>query len=584
MTIVTIATPRGAHLGLREDDLRIASQEARHLFALEMPEDGQVALMPLALPGLFLQAENGGGGPVTASSGDIGPQARFVLDEGDEIATFQAPDGVHYLSETEDGDILFSATSVGPNERFVVTRHDPSVAAGGHCCGHRRAILSDEPEPAWEDQTHIGIVTKAHSLMNPHGNEFPEAAHAVGTLNNPHIWQPLLQGLHDADYEGRFTGIDYSPHFYDPDLRRNFRYPWPSANPNARSEGARFFHLSVAGLANILFKIDNGITVTQTDYNACGYLLGVACHFLTDLTQPMHAANFANYVGQGWPGPPIAADKRHTDFEKNAERQVKAGYLDDVPWLPRETFQIHPRTRPFDLLHETARHAKKMFDEHLAKVVPRKLRWVSAGRSGYWQMIPFTDGEVRTVLDHTLKGPSLQAAARFFTLWWRIADRQRKGAVAPGRWYRIKESTKKEYLRRSDKWIHRWKLEANNDDFLHGFRRNADGSYYVVCKSQQDRVWTSVDIWGRPDVNPTELKPLGGDAERQKFVPVADGEHTWLFTLYNHEPLRIREGADWDGHVIRWTPDITYPHLFQLEDAGPMSADDAAAIDALEER
>ena len=491
----------------------------------------------------------------------------------------QAPDGIHYLSEGEDGSVLLTATTIGPDERFVITRHDPSVA-GGHCCGHRRAILSDQPEPAWEHETHRRIVSKARELMKPWGQHFPEARHAVEILENPAVWEFLLKGLHDADEEHRYTDIDYSPHFYDPDVRRNFRHPWPGpANPNALSEGARYFHLSTALLADILWKIDQGIEVKPAFYNQCGYVLGLACHYLTDLTQPMHAANFANLVGGTWPIPVILTDWRHSDFEKNADRQVKAGYLDHVPPLPRETFEIPSEARPFDLLHDTAVSAKAVFKELLEKLLPRKL--VYENRT--WRMIPFTDGEVREVLDRTLKGPSIQAAARFFALWWRIAHRQRTGVVTRGRWYRIKESTKGEYLRATDdNWIHRWAFEANNDDFLHGFARSPRGGWYIVCKSKRG-VWTSREVAARPDVNPTQLQQVAGGVDKQRFVPVADGRYVWLFTLHNFEPLRIREGADWDGHVVRWTPDISKPHLFTVEYAGPMTEEEQAAFEHLDD-
>lgn len=577
MTIVTIQTPRGAHLGLRKDDTQITTGEAKQLFVLETLED-KVTLMPLASPGLRVQAEGGGGGPLAASSGEAGWQARFTLAEENGTATFRAPDGVHYLSEADDGTLTLSATSVGPDERFVLTRHDARVAAGGHCCGHRRAVLSDEPEPAWEDETHKGIVIKAHDLMNPHGREFPEAAHAAGNLNNPHIRDFLFKGLYDADYLTEYTDWDYSPHFYDPDFEGNFRRPWPSANPNAQTEGARFLHLSAAMLANVLWKVDRQIDVDVEDYNRCGYLLGLACHFLTDLTQPMHAANFANLVGQGWPGPPIWVDRRHTDFEKNAERQVKAGYLEDVPWLPRETFLIPPGTRPFDLLHETAVKAKAVFNKYLAPLVPRKLRYEPRLRT--WVMIPFTDEEVRTVLDQTLKGPSLQAAARFFTLWWRIANQQRQGVVTPGRWYRIKEPTRDEHVGYKGSYIQRWKLDPNGEEFLHTFRRNRDGSYAIVCKAQQDRVWT-IETTGIWQLGAVVLGPPAGTSPKQRFVPVADGDHVWLFSFDRYEPLRVREALDWDGHLVRWTPDVSRPHLFSLEDAGPLSDADAANLEGL---
>ena len=80
MMIVTIQTPRGAHLGLRDGDTRIIAGEDRFLFALESIEDS-VTLTPTALPGIRVQAENGGGGQLAANSGEAGAQARFTLVE-----------------------------------------------------------------------------------------------------------------------------------------------------------------------------------------------------------------------------------------------------------------------------------------------------------------------------------------------------------------------------------------------------------------------------------------------------------------------------------------------------------------------
>jgi len=51
-------------------------------------------------------------------------------------------------------------------------------------------------------------------------------------------------------------------------------------------------------------------------YKQAGYHLGLALHYVTDLSQPMHAANFIN-----WPLPP-SPDWRHSGFEKVAEAKI----------------------------------------------------------------------------------------------------------------------------------------------------------------------------------------------------------------------------------------------------------------------
>src|SRR4029079_7506731 len=103
-------------------------------------------------------------------------------------------------------------------------------------------------------------------------------------------WQ---QGLFDADFRHEFnhgsfdlqpgaavstialSGANWKSHFFDPDTRANTK---GERDPTAFTEALRHLQSARALIAK--------------DEPAACYELGLSLHYLTDLTQPMHAANF----------------------------------------------------------------------------------------------------------------------------------------------------------------------------------------------------------------------------------------------------------------------------------------------------
>lgn len=141
--------------------------------------------------------------------------------------------------------------------------------------------------------THLWIVDRAGDVLGAHlDNAY--AARARKWLTNPSCVPRWQQGLYDADYRHQYNGgwFDLTPtsstaeiaasgatwaaHFYDPDTGRNYE---GDTSPTAKTEALS--HLSSAKKR----------LASSDVYNGC-YELGLALHFFTDLTQPMHASNF----------------------------------------------------------------------------------------------------------------------------------------------------------------------------------------------------------------------------------------------------------------------------------------------------
>ena len=158
--------------------------------------------------------------------------------------------------------------------------------------------------------THLWIVDRAADVLGAH-LDVAGAAKARAWLTNTSCKARWQQGLYDADYKAKYNGglFDISPtsstatviasgatwaaHFYDPDTGKNYQ---GDTSPTAKTEATA--HLSTAKK-----KLSGGDV-----YNGC-YELGLALHFFTDLTQPMHASN---YTAKDFPV------ELHTNVENDA--------------------------------------------------------------------------------------------------------------------------------------------------------------------------------------------------------------------------------------------------------------------------
>lgn len=283
-------------------DARLTVGSEPDLFQVTRFESGIVALKSLRSGG-FVSYEPQTGVSVTGA--EIGPSQKFELEEpGSGKVAFKSPDG-RYLSAgaDTDGSVEVSGTTIGPNELFALDVQEGLRLADGkalsHCCGpHVVASDEDSASLVWDDQSHKEMVHAAIHLLRTMSNPTREAKEFVAIWDSRGSFRDrLFQGLRNADYENPWKGNGfYQDHFYDPERGLNYMNQ-PSS---ALSEGRRWFNLSLHGGMRA-FKLGNG--ATDALYSGIGYHLGLSLHFFTDLTQPMHTANFTNVFGQNWPLP-----------------------------------------------------------------------------------------------------------------------------------------------------------------------------------------------------------------------------------------------------------------------------------------
>lgn len=129
--------------------------------------------------------------------------------------------------------------------------------------------------------THLWIVNHAVTLLGQHGESRAQRAHAWMTSSAcaPRWRQALDDADHKVSYNNWYT---WKSHFYDPSTGTNYL---GGSDPVAYGEALEHLATARARLA------------VGDAYKGC-YELGLSLHYATDMTQPMHAANFA---ATDWP-------------------------------------------------------------------------------------------------------------------------------------------------------------------------------------------------------------------------------------------------------------------------------------------
>ncbi|MEP6861403.1 MAG: hypothetical protein ABJE66_12315 [Deltaproteobacteria bacterium] len=125
--------------------------------------------------------------------------------------------------------------------------------------------------------THLFIVNRSIAIL-AHHLSLPKAANAYARLDSAACRSRWQLALDDADHKIAYNNwFTWSSHFYDPATGTNYLgNTSPVAYDEARS------HLS-----NARTKL------AANDVSGGCYELGLALHYATDITQPMHAANYA---------------------------------------------------------------------------------------------------------------------------------------------------------------------------------------------------------------------------------------------------------------------------------------------------
>jgi phospholipase C len=190
------------------------------------------------------------------------------------------------------------------------------------------------------------LLFNAASLLENEGavgQQIHRAIKPEDAFLNDDFRDALCQGLWDADKKAPYNSpvLEVIPtwksHFYDPDTGTNWM---GQTAPTALSEGVRFYWVSQRAYR-------------RGDWVKAGYAFGLALHYLSDLTQPMHAANFTWLDSQGL--------GFHTDFE----RYVKATLHQINP--PRVYEPLLSQTSIEDYFHAVARRSKDTYYSRVCK-------------------------------------------------------------------------------------------------------------------------------------------------------------------------------------------------------------------------
>jgi phospholipase C len=145
------------------------------------------------------------------------------------------------------------------------------------------------------NSTHLFVVQNA-ILILAREDESAAARQLLNALEEPECAQQWKLGLHEADYRAIYNGgksditVDstifdlarerptWETHFYNPETGLNYR-------GNTRT--------SLSETMKELASIKKILGPRAERFDAC-YSLGLALHYFTDITQPMHAANFTS--------------------------------------------------------------------------------------------------------------------------------------------------------------------------------------------------------------------------------------------------------------------------------------------------
>lgn len=160
---------------------------------------------------------------------------------------------------------------------------------------------SSRPDlPGWDAEdvfdetrsTHLYIVNHAIRLCAAQGGPVgawlaAKLQPGAGRLPDNPLHNQMCQGLYDADFVNPYNDPmliffpTYQSHFYDPRTGENWL---GKTSPTALTQGTEYFNDSVAAYRD--GRIDGS--------HGAGYRLGLALHYMTDATQPMHSSNFTN--------------------------------------------------------------------------------------------------------------------------------------------------------------------------------------------------------------------------------------------------------------------------------------------------
>ena len=307
--------------------------------------------------------------------------------------------GLTQVSASPAGDVWGITTQGQPVHLSDPEAHLEAAARA------RRVMPQWDAESVFDEaqSTHLWIVNRAANLAQQQGTYGQKVCGLVkpfkGRLGDL-FHDNLCQGLYDADflpaYNNPVGGLTtYMSHFYDPDTGLNWLH---ASSPTGLTNGSLFYNQAAS-----YFKAG--------DMQNAGYNLGLAMHYMTDLTQPMHAANFTWLSSSPRPG-------YHTAFE---------GYIMETQGRvrpPATYVASNLGTAPGPYLIATAKNSKSKYYD---PICPHWAFW------NYWSFTSYYQGIADKYRQGMLSDAIVQAA-QFLVAWMQAASSGERsdGALAEG--------------------------------------------------------------------------------------------------------------------------------------------------------
>lgn len=358
MELVTIRGISGRHWSFGESSIvaDAGAAAATKLFeVVRLSEGNRIALRP---PGVnaFLSAR-GDERALVAGAESAGSGETFVVERDAE--------GREWLRTTDGTTVGVDAhgrvVAGGAAEPVVFELQTAMVEAmekQQNCCGTHDHHEEPEQPPditlEWNDQQHRSVLTTAitHLTQLFNSDRLGAAAKRVYSLATMQeaFTKGIYEGIWKADYADEYTGLfagkrAYYLHFYDPDTGGHFmpRVPF-LAKGNARTCFVEHFTRGAQMIPE------------RSPYDA-GFALGLALHYLTDLSQPMHSANFPNLWVDTLPNP---LEWRHSNFEEYADNKKI-----QEAWWEGEYDPSKWGRDPDEVIVKVARGGKRIWDKEL---------------------------------------------------------------------------------------------------------------------------------------------------------------------------------------------------------------------------
>ncbi len=269
------------------------------------------------------------------------------------------------------------------------------------------------------NSTHLWIVNRALAILDKHQN-LSGVPLILNLMNDVDCRTSWRQGLIDADFKAAYNqgsadlpipasnwqialaGTTWESHFYDPDTTLNYK---GYASPTAYTEALAHW---------------SGVKSSGTMAKVC-YELGVSLHYMTDLTQPMHAANFTvvSY--------PI---KLHSNFEIYAMQHQSSYQINDWAQAPSSGEAVDA------VLKAVATGSKSLWAGLYADIGLAYSDNSSCGSIGsYWVDSPGcwnTDSFVAADLGTELRAAQTSTARYLYALGKHLSSFVDKGVVLSG--------------------------------------------------------------------------------------------------------------------------------------------------------